>query len=69
LIQQLFDLGYRLWWHTPRLFSPDNFKGNAVDLFPGVVSINMLAIHREMRPIEGLKPILTANDKYMQKSH
>lgn len=65
LIQRLFDLGYRLWWHTPPLFSPTNFKGNPENVFRGIVSINMLAIHRDMRPIEGLKPILTVVDTWM----
>jgi len=64
LIQRLFDMGYRLWWHTPPLFSPDNFRGNSVNVFPGIVSINMLAIHRDMRPIEGLRPILTPDDTW-----
>ncbi len=65
LIQRLFDMGYRLWWHTPPLFSSNNFKGNQENVFPNLVSINMLAIHRDMRPIEGLKPILTVNDTWM----
>lgn len=64
LIQRCFDLGYRLWWHTPHLYSPDNFKGNAANVFPGIVPINMLAIHGDMGPIEGLKPILTTEDTW-----
>lgn len=64
LIQNLFDMGYRLWWHTPPLFSPGNFKGNAENVFPGIVSINMLAIHRDMRPVEGLRPVLTPADSW-----
>lgn len=64
LIQHLFDLGYRLWWHTPPLFSPNNYKRNPTNLFPGIVSINMLAIHREMRPIEGLKEVLSPHDTW-----
>jgi FkbM family methyltransferase len=65
LIQRLFDMGYRLWWHTPPLYSPDNFKGNKENVFPGIGSINMLAIHRDSeRRVEGLKPILTAEDTW-----
>jgi len=64
LIQCLFDMGYRLWWHTPPLFSRDNFKGNQVDHFPKICSINMLAIHQDMRPVEGLRPILTPQDTW-----
>jgi len=65
LIQRLFDMGYRLWWHTPPLFSPDNFKGNTKDVFPRIVSVNMLAIHRDMRPVEGFKPILSPEDTWL----
>lgn len=64
LIQRCFDLGYRLWWHAPPLFNPDNFKGNRENVFPEIVSINMLAIHQTMRPIEGLRPILTPEDTW-----
>ena len=64
LIQRLLDLGYRLWWHTPALFSPSNFKGSRKNHFQWNFSINMLAIHQDMRPIEGLKPVLTPQDTW-----
>jgi FkbM family methyltransferase len=64
LIQRLFDLGYRLWWHTPPLFNPNNFKANPENIFPGICSINMLAIHRDQKPVTGLRPITTAGDHY-----
>jgi len=65
LIQRLFDMGYRLWWHATPLFSPDNFKGNKVNVFPRIGSINMVAIHRDSeRKVEGLRPILTAEDTW-----
>ncbi len=38
---------YALYWHLPRLFSPDNFRGNQQDVWPGVVSLNMLCIPEE----------------------
>jgi FkbM family methyltransferase len=64
LIQRLLDLGYRLWWHTPPLFSPGNVKANQANIFPGLVSVNMLAIHQDMRPVEGPRPIRTAEDTW-----
>jgi hypothetical protein len=64
LIRRLFDLGYRLWWHTPPLFSPQNFKNNPNNVFPGLVFINMVAIHQDMRPVEGLRPILAPTDSW-----
>lgn len=48
LIRHLFGLGYRLWWHTPPLFHADNFRKNPEDVFPGIVSVNMIAIHRSL---------------------
>jgi hypothetical protein len=46
LIEQLFALDYRLYWHLPPLFNPNNFLNEAKNLFPGIVSANMLGIHR-----------------------
>jgi FkbM family methyltransferase len=64
LIQRLFDLGYRLWWHAPPLFSPNNFKGNPEDVFPRIFSINMLAVHRDQPFQTDLRPITSAGDTY-----
>ena len=62
LIQLLLDWEYRLWWHTPQLFNPDNFKGNPEDHFPGIVSVNMLAIPCGWDPARGLKEITSGKD-------
>ena len=42
LISTLLDLGYKLFWHLPTLFSADNFFGNPDNVFPNVASANML---------------------------
>lgn len=47
LLGRLLGLDYRLWWHLPPLFRPSNYAGAATDGFPGVVSINVLALPRE----------------------
>ena len=62
LIQRLFDLGYRLWWHAPPLFSPKNFKGNPKDVFPNILSINMIAVHRDQGLETDLTPITSTSD-------
>jgi FkbM family methyltransferase len=36
--------GYALYWHTVPLYNPTNARGNATNVFPGVVSLNVLAI-------------------------
>lgn len=50
---------YRLYWHGPRLFNPDNFDGNPENIFGNIVSLNILCIHKSS-PIEvdGAEPIV-----------
>lgn len=47
LIKLLDELGYECWWHTPPLFNPANFAGNPHNVFPGIISINLLCLPRE----------------------
>lgn len=47
LIRLLEELDYRLYWHTPPLFNPANFAGNAVNVFDNIVSANILCMPRE----------------------
>ena len=47
LIEQLFGLGYRLYWHLPPLFNPDNFLANGENVFGRIVSVNMLCLPEE----------------------
>lgn len=66
LIRLLMVMGYRLWWHTPPLFNPQNFKGNRENVFPGIVSVNMLAIHRDQEfEMESFKEITSETDWFM----
>ncbi len=44
LIGWLLDRGYRLWWHTPLLFNPENRNGVHENLYPGIASFNMLCV-------------------------
>jgi hypothetical protein len=47
VISLIAGMGYRLYWHTPPLFSRDNFNGSQEDVFGRIVSVNMLCIPRE----------------------
>lgn len=63
LIRQLRDLDYVLYWHTPPLYSPNNFYQNATNIFPGIVSIDMLCMPRgDGRKIEGMRPVIGLDD-------
>jgi FkbM family methyltransferase len=48
LIEWLWEAGYRLWWHIPRLFNPDNYRGVAENIYGNVASFNMLCLPREV---------------------
>jgi FkbM family methyltransferase len=46
LIEHLFSLDYRLYWHLPPLFEPDNYFGNPENVFGNIVSVNMVCLPR-----------------------
>ncbi|CAB3773998.1 FkbM family methyltransferase [Paraburkholderia humisilvae] len=47
LITYLWGLGYRLWWHISPLFNPQNYRGNAENLYPMLGAFNMVGLPRE----------------------
>ncbi len=48
LIEALFQLDYRLWWHFAPLYRKNNFRGNTENVFGQVGSWNMVGVPREM---------------------
>ena len=44
LIEKLLALGYRCFWHLPLCIRVPNFRGNAENSHPTLVSSNMLCI-------------------------
>lgn len=58
LISLIVELGYRLFWHLPPLFDRENYNGAQENVFPGVVSVNMLCIPAERNTqVQGLETI------------
>jgi FkbM family methyltransferase len=49
LIEWLWSQNYRLFWHLPPLFNPDNFFKNEVNIYGPIVSINMLCLPDEVK--------------------
>lgn len=62
LISWLFEADYRLWWHTPALYSPGNFFANSENVFAGVHSINMLGVHSSLTTTVPLKEVTSADE-------
>ncbi len=46
LIECIAAMDYELFWHLPPLFNPNNFAGDAENVFPNLVSVNMLCVPR-----------------------
>lgn len=58
LIRLIHAMGYRLYWHTPPLASPDNFNGVTQAIFErNYLSQNMLCLPRERATQTDLEPI------------
>ena len=63
LISLILGAGYRLFWHLPPLFNPKNFSGAVRNMFPNVVSGNMLGVHQTTTSdIRGLREITSPED-------
>ena len=61
LIRLLLSWNYKLYWHTPPLFSATNFAGDAENIFSNIVSINVLCLPGERNVVvNGLTEIVPA---------
>ena len=47
VIDLLDELGYFSYWHTPPLFEAANYRGTAENVFPKIVSVNVIALPKE----------------------
>jgi len=62
LIEWLWAADYALWWHIPMLFNPDNFAGNAENVYGNVASFNMVGMPKERQVVmQGFMPVEDAD--------
>jgi FkbM family methyltransferase len=64
LILTLRELGYRLWWHIVRLYSPTNFFQNKENVFGNTSCYNMVCARQPHRMFGGLVEIKSADDPH-----
>lgn len=65
LIQRLFSMDYRLYWHRPPLFNPKNFFESADNVFGRIISRNMLCLPANYPlKVNNLEAIATADVRY-----
>lgn len=68
LIAHLLGLGYRLYWHLPPLFRPDNFFKNPKDIWGNIVSVNMLCLGPgDNTPVNGLRQVTGPDDDWRRR--
>lgn len=65
LIALLLEYGYKLYWHTPPLYEPNNFRHDPENIFGSVVSVNLLCLPAE-RPhnAPGFRPVTGPDDDW-----
>lgn len=67
LITLLLSYGYRLYWHAPLMYRPDNFAGEKENIFGRIASHNMLCVPRESgSEISGLQEITSPDANWRQ---
>ena len=65
LLTRLFGLEYRVYWHLPLLYNPENFFGNTENVFEGLISRNILCLPNEMKvSIDGMQEITDPTIKF-----
>lgn len=63
LYHHVKGLDYDMYWHLPRMFNPKNHNGDSEDLFPGIVSMNILCIPSERQAnLKGFREVADEND-------
>ena len=65
LIAWLLDRNYRLYWHLPRLYNPENFFGNPDNVFGRIISRNIFCLP-ENSPVSvtNFQEILSPDESY-----
>lgn len=63
LIQTLFDMDYRCFWHPSRYFDPENYFGVEENIFRKSVELNMVAVPRLVAHlVDGMPPVASPDD-------
>jgi len=52
LLQQLLDLDYRVYWHLPPYYNPDNYLKNPQNIYGNTISVNLICLPREQEQNE-----------------
>ena len=62
ILTWLFERKYKMWWHFPELYNPQNYFSNPVNIYGAVSSINVLALPEEKQANIGLREVINADE-------
>lgn len=69
LIEKCWEFGYRLYWHAPMLFNPDNWCGNRENVYGNVAAFNMIGIPKEREFLsDGATEVLDSSAHPLKKA-
>lgn len=67
LLEVVMGHKYDIYWHLAPLYNPDNFAGDREDVFPGIVSVNILCVPSEEKiPISGMRRVTSPADNWKE---
>lgn len=65
LLESVFGLNYNAYWHLPPLFNPENFAKDLENVFPGIVSVNILCVPSEATvTLDGFHRVISPEDDW-----
>ena len=65
LLERIMGLGYAVYWHFPQLFNPSNFRGETVDIWGNIISINVLCLPIECTlDVSGFRRVVSATEHW-----
>ncbi len=68
LIELIWSLDYKIYWHMPRLFNEDNYYKKEENIFGNIVSVNMLCIPKDLDiKVEKMHKIIDSDFHPMRK--
>ena len=68
LIELIWSLDYKIYWHLPRLYNENNFFNEKDNIFGNIVSVNMLCIHKDINiKVSDMDEVLDSNFHPMKR--
>ncbi len=56
LLQMLFDMNYKIWWHTTPMYNANNFRHNAENIYSVISNINIICLPAERAHLHRMIP-------------